>query len=393
MLNGKIIFLFEIFGRIGKMKKRIMCVFGTRPEAVKLAPVVQALKSSQVLQSVIVLTAQHREMLDQMLSWFSIKPDYDLNLMRPGQSLAQLTASVLQEMDVLLNKVRPDLVLVQGDTATVMATALAAFYQKIPVGHVEAGLRTNDPYNPFPEEMARRQTGRIATLHFAPTPLAVDNLRSEGILDNVFMTGNTVIDALLDTAQRIKGISIDKSLYGGIDFDRYRVILVTAHRRENWGSGIGDIAQALRRIADEFSDVQILYPIHKNPIVRESVEPVFAGHPRMFLVEPLDYVPFVYAMQQAYLVLTDSGGVQEEAPTLKKPVLVMRTNTERPEAVASGAARLIGIDQDNIVAATRLILTNKNEYEKMISGGNPYGDGQAAKRIVAEIEKYFSKEV
>ena len=366
-----------------------MCVFGTRPEAVKLAPVVKILKSSSILRPIIALTAQHREMLDQMLSWFSIKPDYDLNLMRPGQSLAQLTASVLLEMDNLLVRTQPDMVLVQGDTATVMAASLASFYQKIPVGHIEAGLRTDDKYNPFPEEMARRQTGRIATLHFAPTKRAVDNLQREGIRENVFMTGNTVIDALLDTAERIKSVSIDKKLFGGVDFNRYRVILVTAHRRENWGSGISDIAQALRRIADEFPDVQILYPIHRNPIVRESVEPVFAGHERMFLVEPLDYVPFVYAMQHSYLVLTDSGGVQEEAPALKKPVLVMRTNTERPEAVEIGAARLVGIDQNNIVAATKLLLTNKEEYQKMISQSNPYGDGQASQRIVQEIEKFL----
>jgi UDP-N-acetylglucosamine 2-epimerase (non-hydrolysing) len=325
-----------------------------------------------------------------MLSWFSIKPDYDLNLMRPGQSLAQLTASVLLEMDALLTKTSPDMVLVQGDTATVMAAALAAFYQKIPVGHVEAGLRTDDRYNPFPEEMARRLTGRIATLHFAPTKLAVDNLQREGITDNVFMTGNTVIDALLDTTERIKNKVIQKELFGGVNFDRHRVILVTAHRRENWGSGIHDIAQALRRIADEFPDVQILYPIHKNPLVRESVEPVFAGHERMFLVEPLDYVPFVYAMQHCYLILTDSGGVQEEAPTLKKPVLVMRTNTERPEAVASGAARLVGVNQNKIVETTRLLLTDTEEYKKMIANNNPYGDGKAAQRIAAEIEKFLS---
>lgn len=366
-----------------------MCVFGTRPEAVKLAPVVQVLKSSKVLEPAIVLTAQHREMLDQMLSWFSIKPDHDLDLMRPGQSLAQLTASVLVEMNKVLLQSKPDLVLVQGDTATVMATSLAAFYQKIPVGHVEAGLRTNDRYNPFPEEMARRQTSRIATLHFAPTKSAVDNLTKEGVTENVFMTGNTVIDALLDTAQRIKNITVDKKLFGAVDFDRYKVILVTAHRRENWGEGISDIAKALRRLADEFTDIQVLYPIHKNPIVRESVEPFFANHERMFLIEPLDYVPFVYAMQHSYLILTDSGGVQEEAPTLKKPVLVMRTNTERPEAVESGAARLVGVDQDNIVKATSLLLTNKSEYDKMISKINPYGDGQASKRIVQEIEKFL----
>ncbi len=369
-----------------------MCVFGTRPEAVKLAPVVKALQTSSTLEPVIVLTAQHREMLDQMLDWFSITPDFDLNLMRPGQSLAELTASVLREMDVLLAKTKPDFVLVQGDTATVMATSLAAFYQKIAVGHVEAGLRTNDRYSPFPEEMARRQTGRLATLHFAPTQTAVDNLHHEGITENVFLTGNTVIDALLDTISRLKQVSIDKKLFAGVDFDKYRVLLVTAHRRENWGTGIDEIAQALRQIADEFADVQILYPIHKNPVVRESVEPVFAGHKRMFLIEPLDYVPFVYAMQKAYLILTDSGGVQEEAPTLKKPVLVLRTNTERPEAVESGAARLVGTEKKDIVAAARLLLTNSNEYDKMICKDNPYGDGHAAEKIVRALENFLAKD-
>lgn len=368
-----------------------MCVLGTRPEAVKLAPVIKALKSSPFLRPVIASTAQHREMLDQMLDWFSIKPDYDLNLMRPGQSLAQLTASVLVEMDNLLEQTRPDMVLVQGDTATVMATSLAAFYQKIPVGHVEAGLRTNDKYNPFPEEMARRQTGRIATLHFAPTKGAVRNLQHEGINENVFLTGNTVIDALLDTSKRIKNTAIDSKLFGNADFDKYRVVLVTAHRRENWGEGMGNIAKALRRIADEFPDVQILYPIHKNPIVRQSIEPVFAGHERLILVEPLDYVPFVYAMQHSYLILTDSGGVQEEAPTLRKPVLVMRTNTERPEAVESGAARLVGINEEDIAAAASLLLSSSDEYGKMVVAENPYGDGCASERIVEEIEKFYSR--
>ena len=256
------------------MKKRIMCVFGTRPEAVKLAPVVKALQSSTKLQPIVALTAQHREMLDQMLDWFAIKPDFDLNLMRPGQSLAQLTASVLSEMDKLLGETKPDFVLVQGDTATVMAAALAAFYHKIPVGHVEAGLRTDDRYNPFPEEMARRQTTQLATLHFAPTKSAVDNLGREGIVKNVFLTGNTVIDALQDTVARIEQAPIDKKLFGGADFDQHRVLLVTAHRRENWGSGIEGIARALKRLAEKFPDVQILYPIHKNPVVRQSVEPI-----------------------------------------------------------------------------------------------------------------------
>ena len=366
-----------------------MCVFGTRPEGVKLAPVVHAVSQSKHLESIVTLTAQHREMLDQMLAWFSIKPDHDLNLMRPRQTLAELTSRVLVAMDKLLLKTKPDLLVVQGDTASVMAASLAAFYQKIPVGHVEAGLRTNDRYNPFPEEMARRQTSRIASLHFAPTKLAVQNLADEGITQNVILTGNTVVDAVLDTAGRIKPEDIDKTLFENVDFDNYRVLLVTAHRRENWGAGISDIAQALKRIADQFADVQILYPIHKNPVVRESVEPIFAGHKRLFLIEPLDYVPFVYAMQKSFLILTDSGGVQEEAPTLRKPVLVMRTTTERPEAVEAGAAKLIGIQQENIVAETVKLLSNKKEYEQMISTVNPYGDGHAAERIAQAIEEYL----
>lgn len=373
------------------MKKRVMCVFGTRPEAVKLAPVVRELSNSSVLTPVVVLTAQHRQMLDQMLSWFAIKPDFDLDLMQPRQSLADLTARVITSMDALFEKSKPDLLLVQGDTASVMAASLTAFYHKIPVGHVEAGLRTNNRYNPFPEEMARRQTSRIASLHFAPTKLAVKNLAAEGITDNVYMTGNTVIDALLDTLARVDSSKIDRSLFGGADFDKYRVLLVTAHRRENWGAGIADIAYALKRIADQFPDVQVLYPIHKNPVVRETVEPIFAGEQRLLLVEPLDYVPFVYAMQKSYLILTDSGGVQEEAPTLKKPVLVMRTTTERPEAVEAGASRLVGIKQDDIVAEAAKLLSDKNEYERMISTANPYGDGQAAKRIVEAVEKYLAR--
>ena len=332
-----------------------MCVFGTRPEAVKLAPVVHAIKSSSHLEPIVVLTAQHREMLDQMLTWFDIQPDYDLNLMRPGQTLAKLTARVLTAMDQLLSEVKPDLLLVQGDTASVMATSLAAFYNKIPIGHVEAGLRTDDRYNPFPEEMARRQTGRLASLHFAPTKLAVKNLLAEGISENVVLTGNTVIDALLDTASRLDASKIDKSLFGGVDFDKHKVLLVTAHRRENWGEAISDIARALKRIADQFPDVQILYPIHKNPVVRKSVVPVFAQQKQLFLVEPLDYVPFVYAMQRSYFILTDSGGVQEEAPALGKPVLIMRTNTERPEAVEAGLARLVGVKTDDIVNAATVL--------------------------------------
>ncbi len=366
-----------------------MCVFGTRPEAVKLAPVVHAVKASKKLEPVVVLTAQHREMLDQMLSWFAIAPDYDLNLMRPGQTLARLTSRVLVAMDKLLGEVKPDMLIVQGDTASVMAAALAAFYHKVPVGHVEAGLRTNDRYNPFPEEMARRQTGRLASLHFAPTALAVKNLLAEGISENVVLTGNTVIDALLDTASRLDANKIDQSLFGGVDFARHRVLLVTAHRRENWGEAIADIARALKLIADQFPDVQILYPIHKNPVVRQSVVPVFTRQKQLFLVEPLDYVPFVYAMQKSYLILTDSGGIQEEAPALGKPVLIMRTNTERPEAVNSGVAKLVGTKVEDIVKEAALLLKNPDQYKSMISLSNPFGDGHASEKIVKAIESYL----
>ncbi|MBU6454521.1 MAG: UDP-N-acetylglucosamine 2-epimerase (non-hydrolyzing) [Cyanobacteria bacterium REEB67] len=374
------------------MKKRVMCVFGTRPEAVKLAPVVHALRASKTLEPVVAITAQHREMLDQMMRWFDVKADYDLDLMKHGQTLAELTSRVVLGVDGLLSKDRPDLLLVQGDTVTVMSAALAAFYQKVPVGHVEAGLRTNDRYNPFPEEMSRRQTGKLATLHFAPTALAVDNLRREGIEENVFMTGNTVIDALLDTAARLKDDYIDKTLFGQADFEKYKVLLVTAHRRENWGQGMDEIARALRRIVDRFPDVQVLYPIHKNPVVRESMEPVFEGHERLITVEPLDYVPFVHAMRKCHFILTDSGGVQEEAPALGKPVLVMRSNTERPEAVTAGAAKLVGVSQETIFAGAEELMTSPDAYKKMSAAVNPFGDGKAATRIVEAIEHYFESE-
>lgn len=369
-----------------------MCVFGTRPEAVKLAPVVHALHRSEKLEPIVTLTAQHREMLDQMLKWFGITPDHDLNLMKHGQTLSDLTARVIKAMDEILDQVNPDMILVQGDTVTVMAASLAAFYKKIPVGHVEAGLRTEDRYNPFPEEMSRRLTGRLATLHFAPTPLAVQNLAKEGIIDNVFQTGNTVIDALLDTSRRLDESAVDQSLFADVDFEKYRVLLVTAHRRENWGQGMSEIALALRAIAEEFPDVQIFYPIHKNRIVRESIEPVFAGHKRLICVEPLDYVPFVYAMRKCNFVLTDSGGIQEEAPALGKPVLVMRTNTERPEAVTAGAAKLVGVMQEGIVSAARELLNTPESYKSMSSAVNPFGDGEASKRIVDAIEHYFASE-
>ena len=355
-----------------------------------MAPVVHALRNSELLEPYVVLTAQHREMLDQMLEWFAIEPKIDLNLMQPKQRLAELTAKVIDKMDATILQVKPDLLLVQGDTVTVMASSLAAFYQKVPVGHVEAGLRTQDRYNPFPEEMSRRQTSKLATLHFAPTQRAVDNLRAEGISEHVYLTGNTVIDALLETSRRLENTVVDRAVFGGADFETNKVLLVTAHRRENWGTGMDEIALALRQIADRFPAVQILYPIHKNPTVRESIEPVFAGHPRLILTEPLDYVPFVYAMQRCHFILTDSGGIQEEAPSLHKPVLVMRTNTERPEAVAAGVARLVGTTQASIFEAASELLGDESVYNRMARGANPFGDGQAATRITTHIEEFFA---
>lgn len=367
-----------------------MCVFGTRPEAVKLAPVVNALKKSDLLTPIVVLTAQHREMLDQMLQWFDIQADHDLNIMRPGQSLADITGRVITGMDELLARLKPDMLLVQGDTVTVMTASLAAFFHKVPVGHVEAGLRTADRYNPFPEEMSRRQTSQIATLHFAPTRLAVENLEKESITENVFLTGNTVIDALMDTSRRLATTPVDKDVFGKTDFDKYKVLLVTAHRRENWGEPMDQIALALREIVDSYPDVQILYPLHKNPVVRQSVEPVFKGHERLICIEPLDYVPFVYAMQKCFFILTDSGGIQEEAPSLGKPVLVMRTNTERPEAVEAGAARLVGTTTKGILAGARELIDTPATYSGMAEAVNPFGDGRASSKIVEHIEQYLS---
>lgn len=387
---GKRRFTYESAVKFATMKKRIMCVFGTRPEAVKLSPVVRALEKSELLQPVVVLTAQHREMLDQMLKWFQVKPDHDLNVMRHGQSLAELTARVLQGMDELLSEAKPDMLLVQGDTITVMAASLAAFYHKVPVGHVEAGLRTEDRYNPFPEEMSRRQTSRLATLHFAPTTLAVENLKTENITENVYLTGNTVIDALVDTSARLDSLELDQTLFGRADFDKYKVLLVTAHRRENWGDSMEQIALGLKAIADKYEDVQILYPIHKNPIVRESIAPIFEGHPRLINVEPLDYVPFVYAMRKSFFILTDSGGIQEEAPSLGKPVLVMRTNTERPEAIQAGTAKLVGVTADGIFQGASRLIDNQDEYRGMAKAANPFGDGSAASKIVQVIEKHFA---
>lgn len=371
------------------MRRRVACVCGTRPEVVKLAPVVLAMRKSTAIRPILVMSGQHRDMLDQTLRWFDLKPDHDLDLMRAGQSPTEVTARVLLGMETVLSQLCPALVLVQGDTVTAMSAALAAFFQKIPVGHVEAGLRTNDAYDPFPEEMARRLIGRLASLHFAPTPRAVELLHREGVSDHVYMTGNTVVDALYQAAAVVDNNPPDPAMFGGADFCGYRVLLVTAHRRESWGKGIASISRAIRQIADEFPFTQVLFPLHSNPRVRETAVPILSGHPRIFLVEPLAYGPLVHALSLCHLVMTDSGGIQEEAATFGKPVLVLRAKTERCEAVEAGVAKVVGTDAGAIVEAARILLTDGETYTRMAQAVNPFGDGHAAQRIVRAIEHYL----
>jgi UDP-N-acetylglucosamine 2-epimerase (non-hydrolysing) len=355
-------------------RKRILVAIGTRPEAVKLAPVVHALRRQPWAEVRVLATAQHRQMLDQVHGFFGITPDRDLDLMRPDQSLADLTARMLAALDPALAAESPDLVLAQGDTTTVMVTALACFYRQIPFGHVEAGLRTGDVHNPFPEEMNRVLVGRMANLHFAPTEGAACNLRREGIrADRVHVTGNTVIDALLWAADRVDTVPFTPPA-------GKRLILVTAHRRENFGAPFESICAALRTLAD-CGDVRLLYPVHPNPNVRDVAHRMLGDHAAIDLVAPLDYPAMVAAMRACHLILTDSGGVQEEAPSLGKPVLVLRTTTERPEGVAAGAAKLIGTDRGAIVAAANELLDDEAAYAAMAGVANPYGDGHAAERI------------
>jgi UDP-N-acetylglucosamine 2-epimerase (non-hydrolysing) len=368
---------------------KILLVFGTRPEAIKMAPVVKALTDAAHWEVKVCVTAQHRQMLDQVLDLFEIVPDFDLNLMRPGQDLTDITCNVLSGMREVFKQWMPDLVLVHGDTATAMAAALAAYYAKIPVGHVEAGLRTNDIYSPWPEEMNRRMVGRMATYHFAPTEVARNNLISEGCDDStIFVTGNTVIDALFKVVERIK---TDKLLnqelsqkFPFIDANK-RMILVTGHRRENFGEGFENICKALRKIAER-GDVQVVYPVHLNPNVQEPVHRILASCQNIHLIEPQDYLPFVYLMERAYLLLTDSGGIQEEAPSLGKPVLVMRDTTERPEAVEAGTVELVGTDVKRIVTKSNELLDNAQEYQRMSRAHNPYGNGKACERIIEVLK-------
>ena len=361
--------------------KTVLCAVGTRPEAVKMAPVILALRREPWARVRVLATAQHRHMLDQVLDLFAIAPDVDLDLMRPDQALADLTARMLVALDRSLEQERPDVVLAQGDTTTVLATGLACFYRHIPFGHVEAGLRTGDLANPFPEEMNRAVASRLSRYHFAPTAAARANLLREGIPDAaIHVTGNTVIDALLEVAQR--DVPIGPALDAG-----KRLVLVTAHRRESFGAPLREAFRALRELADRNPDLQVLYPVHLNPNVSRPARELLEGHPRIVLCPPLDYAPFVSAMKRAYLIVTDSGGVQEEAPALGKPVLVLRDETERPEAVAEGVVKLVGTSSERILAEAQRLLDDPAAYAAMARGVSPYGDGHAAERIVRVLRE------
>lgn len=373
------------------MKKlKILTIFGTRPEAIKMAPLVQALSANPDIESRLCVTAQHREMLDQVVTLFSIHPDYDLNIMKPGQDLTDVTCNVLSGLRRVLTDFKPDRVLVHGDTTTTLATSLAAYYAQIPVAHVEAGLRTGNIYSPWPEEINRKLTGSIADQHYAPTSQARDNLLREGVpKDQILVTGNTVIDALLCVDQQLeKNTTLQKKLAASFPFlnQEQRLILVTGHRRESFGEGFENICHALLQLAER-DDIQIVYPVHLNPNVQEPVRRILGNKSNIHLIDPVDYLPFIYLMRNSYIIITDSGGIQEEAPSLGKPVLVMRNTTERPEAVTSGTVQLVGSNQDTIITATECLLNDPEHYKKISFAHNPYGDGNACQRIVDNLLK------
>lgn len=376
--------------------KKVMLVFGTRPEAIKMAPVVKELqKYPEKFSTIVCVTAQHRRMLDQVLDIFEIRPDCDLDIMKPGQDLFDITCNVLQGLRPLLERERPDIMLVHGDTTTTLAASLAAYYCRIKVGHVEAGLRTHNKFAPFPEEINRKVAGSLADLHFAPTDTSRQNLIREGVNEeNIFVTGNTVIDALLSVVGLIENSKgFQKRFEEQFSFlnPNKRLILVTGHRRENFGSGFDNICLALAEIADCNPEVEIIYPVHLNPNVQEPVRRILGDRKQknVHLIEPVDYLPFVYLMNRSYLIITDSGGVQEEAPSLGKPVLVMREATERPEALAAGTAKLVGADRRTIVGETANLLNNNDEYLTMATSHNPYGGGKAASRIADVLCNWF----
>jgi len=373
------------------MKKKISVIFGTRPEAIKLAPIILKLKQHPILDCRVCVTAQHREMLDQVLEVFDIVPDTDLNLMKPDQSLAELTSRAIESLDKYMSDEKPDMVLIQGDTTTVFCAALAAFYHRIPVGHVEAGLRTGNIYAPWPEEANRVLASRLTALHFAPTDNARNNLLNEGIpTDKIFVTGNTVIDSLFIAIDKIR--TYPPGIPGlGRNLSAKQIVLITGHRRENFGIGFENICNAIATLAERFPNVQFVYPVHLNPNVSEPVNRILgnAKYDNIHLIKPLSYLPFIALMNQAKLILTDSGGIQEEAPSLGKPVLVMRDTTERPEAVTAGTVRLVGTDDKKIIDETTRLLTDQAAYEEMARAHNPYGDGKAAERITELCKRFF----
>ncbi|WP_352415114.1 non-hydrolyzing UDP-N-acetylglucosamine 2-epimerase [Oscillibacter ruminantium] len=368
-------------------KIRVMSVFGTRPEAIKMAPLVKELAAREGIESLCCVTAQHRQMLDSVLEVFDLKPDWDLDIMTPRQTLSTITSKCLLGMDEAIDKLKPDMILVHGDTSTTFAGALSAFYHQVKVGHVEAGLRTYDKYSPFPEEMNRVLVSRLADLNFCPTVNNRDNLAKEGIRDNLFITGNTVIDALKTTIRQDYQFATDELNH--LPYEEKKVILVTCHRRENYGDPMRQIMLALRQIAEENEDVELVYPVHLSPVVREAVDKYLRGAPRVHLIDPLPADEMHNLMARCYLVLTDSGGLQEEAPALGKPVLVMRRETERPEAVAAGTVKLAGVVQDDIVTMAARLIQDKTAYDQMAHAVNPYGDGRACARIADAIEWHF----
>ena len=366
---------------------KVMSIFGTRPEAIKMAPLVKELERRKEIESIVCVTAQHREMLDQVLNTFDIKPDYDLNIMKQGQSLADVTTRALVGLEEVIKDVKPDIVLVHGDTTTTFAGALAAFYNQVAIGHVEAGLRTYDKYSPYPEEMNRQMVDRLSDMYFAPTEISKDNLLKENIDESkIYITGNTAIDAMSTTVD-------ENYTHPELDWINAgeRMILLTAHRRENLGEPMRHIFRAIKRVVDEFSDVKVIYPIHMNPKVREVANEVFGDADRVKLIEPLEVFDFHNFQNKSYIILTDSGGIQEEAPSLGKPVLVLRDTTDRPEGIKAGTLKLVGTDEDVIYEETKKLLLDKKEYEKMSKASNPYGDGHASERIVDAIIEYFNK--
>jgi UDP-N-acetylglucosamine 2-epimerase (non-hydrolysing) len=375
---------------MGLSKIKILSIFGTRPEAVKMAPLVKELQGRDEIESIVCVTAQHREMLDQVLEVFNIRPDYDLNIMKEKQSLSGITARVLQGLEEVLMKVEPDMILVHGDTTTTFAGSLAAYYNKIQIGHVEAGLRTFDKYFPFPEEINRKLTGVMADIHFAPTQTSKNNLLNEGIKnENIYITGNTAIDAMSSTVDRNYTFETDE--LNNIDFKSKKIIMVTAHRRENWGKPLNNICNALGRIAERYEDVEIVYLVHMNPVVRETAFDVLGNANGVHLLPALNIMEAHNLMDRSYMILTDSGGIQEEGPHLGKPVLVMRDVTERPEAVAAGTVKVVGTDMNNIFNEACNLIENRELYSSMANAVNPYGDGSASSRIVDAILYHFGK--